>query len=242
MKIRNQFVVRGCAATTAYTIKMLFRTIRTQLHLEAGINPYDPPADRRYIWSVWHDAVVMPIFGRPQVRTTALVSLHRDGTFVESLLKCVNMPVVRGSSGRRGASAMRGLLNIAQTQDIVVTPDGPRGPRHQIKNGIVYLASRSGNSIVPTGFSTSRCWRIQGSWTDQVIPKPFSKVVLLVGKPISVPQGISRGDLPHYMELVQSEMHRLDVKAANLLEPRSPCSSPSAPKSAASEQPTQAAA
>jgi len=222
MKLRNRTAIRFLAATTAFMIKTLFRTTRTELHLEADIDPYDPPPDRRFIWSVWHDAVVMPVFGRPQVRTTGLVSLHRHGTFVESLLACVNMPVVRGSSGRSGTSAMRGLLKVAETQDIVVTPDGPRGPRHEIKTGIVYLASRSGNSIVPTGFGVSRAWRIKGSWTDQVIPKPFSKVILLVGQPIFVPAELPREERSHYVELVQSEMHRLETKASDLLVGRTP--------------------
>jgi lysophospholipid acyltransferase (LPLAT)-like uncharacterized protein len=222
MKIRNQAIIRSSAIATALTIKTLFRTIRSELHLEAGINPYDPPANRRFIWSVWHDSVVMPVFGRPQVRTSALVSLHRDGTFVEHLLHRVNMPVIRGSSGRGGAAALRTLLKVSESRDIVVTPDGPRGPRRELKTGIVYLASRSGNAIVPTGFAASRCWRIHGSWTDQVIPQPFSRVILLVGQPITIPQENSRDALRHYTELIQADMRRLDAKASRLVTGRRP--------------------
>ena len=107
MRLRNKAAVNFFASATAVTGKVLFRTIRSELHLESNIDPYNPPADRRFVWSIWHDLAVIPIFARLQARTTALVSLHRDGTFVEGVLKRVNLPVIRGSSGRGGSRALR---------------------------------------------------------------------------------------------------------------------------------------
>ena len=220
MRLRNKVAVNCFAAATAWTWKLLFRTVRAEFHFESNIDPYNPPADQRFIWAMWHDMAVIPIFARRQARTTALVSLHRDGTFVEGVLKQANLPVVRGSSGRGGSRALRTLLALAQTRDIAVTPDGPRGPRRQIKDGIVYLASRCGNPIVPTAYQASRCWRIRGSWTDLVIPKPFSRVIVLIGVPISIPRQLSRNDLQPYARRIQTEMERLDAEALNLLDGR----------------------
>jgi lysophospholipid acyltransferase (LPLAT)-like uncharacterized protein len=87
--------------------------------------------------------------------------------------------------------------------------------------GIVYLASRSGSSIVPTAFACSRSWRIPGSWTDLVIPQPFSEVVLLSGDPIKVPAGLARADLNDYVARVQAAMDSLDQLAVHTIKARS---------------------
>ena len=71
-------------------------------------------------------------------------------------------------------------MKTARDHHIVITPDGPRGPRQAMKSGIVYLASRSGREIIPVAHGCSRGWRVKGSWTDMMIPKPFSRVYGLV--------------------------------------------------------------
>lgn len=230
MKIKNDRVIYFLADMLAIGFKGLFRTTRSSVYTEAGIDPYDPPADRRFIWSVWHDSVLIPAFARRPPRFTALASAHRDGRFTERMMNNCNLPFIRGSSSRGGAKALRGLITVSQRTDIAMTPDGPRGPARKIKPGIVYMASRCGNAIIPTSFASSREWRLKGSWTYQAIPKPFSKVILLMGQPIPIPKKLGRDDLQPYVELVQSEMDRLDVRAKLLaqgkVEPPIPCEKP----------------
>ena len=122
------------------------------------------------------------------------------------------VPTVRGSTGRGGGKAARKLLNVARTSDIIITPDGPRGPRRELSKGIIYVASRSGNPIVPTAFGCSNAWEIQGSWTTQVIPKPFSKGIFMAGKPIEVPADLERDEIELYRVRVQQAMESLQVK------------------------------
>ena len=85
-----------------------------------------------------------------------------------------------------------------------------------MSRGAVFLASRTGRAIVPTAFSCAQSWKIKGSWTDLVIPKPLSKVILLPGDPIQVPPSLSRKDLNHYVDLVQDKMDRLNDEADQL--------------------------
>ena len=150
----------------------------------------------------------------------ALTSGHRDGLFVESVLKSVHVPAVRGSSGRTGGKAARRLLQTAKTHDIIVTPDGPRGPRRIMSRGVVYLASRSGNAIVPTAYACENAWEIQGSWTTQTIPKPFSKVAFVAGDPISIPPDLDRDGIEIHRETVQREMNALQEYADSLVNNR----------------------
>jgi len=71
--------------------------------------------------------------------------------------------------------------------------------------------------IVVNANAVSRYWNIQGSWTNQVVPKPFSKVFLLTGTPIYVPADITREQMESYQALVESELEQLQVYADRLL-------------------------
>ena len=161
-------------------------------------------------------SVVMAAFGGRHARTVALTSHHRDGSFVTSVLKAIGVPAVRGSTGHRGGNALREILTTAQDRDIVMTPDGPRGPRRKMSTGTIFLASRSGRAIVPTAFACESSWTIPGSWTSLVIPKPFSKVFLLAGDPIEVPADVSRDNLTQYAAQIQGQMDHLNAQAQRL--------------------------
>lgn len=190
------------------TLWSLFRTLDFELRTES-VDPYDSDGCERFLFSLWHDSAVMAVFGGRHNETVALTSRHRDGTFVASVLERVGVKPVRGSSGGGGKRAALELMRYAKDNDIVITPDGPRGPRRRISRGIVYLASKTQNAIVPTAFACSNAWEIPGSWTSLTVPKPFSRVVLLVGKPIAVPAGISDDEMAWYVNTLQREMDRL---------------------------------
>ena len=90
---------------------------------------------------------------------------------------------MRGSSSRKGASAIRQLAEvIAQGKDVMITPDGPRGPAYELGQGIVFLAQQSGAAVVPVNLEYSSCWRLK-SWDRFILPKPFSKVRVIFGAP-----------------------------------------------------------
>jgi lysophospholipid acyltransferase (LPLAT)-like uncharacterized protein len=158
------------------------------------------------LFSIWHDSAVIAAFGGRHARTVALTSRHRDGTFVENILRAVNVPSIRGSSGRTGSRAAMEMLRKSQTHDFVITPDGPRGPRRTMSRGIVYLASKTGNPIVPTAFACSNPWDVKGSWTSLTIPKPGSRLVLLAGEPINIPPELETSELAQYVKSVQRQM------------------------------------
>jgi lysophospholipid acyltransferase (LPLAT)-like uncharacterized protein len=68
---------------------------------------------------------------------------------------------------------------------VVITPDGPRGPAYELGPGIVFLAQKSGASVLPMNLEYSRFWRL-GSWDRFIIPRPFSKVRVLISQPLRV--------------------------------------------------------
>lgn len=211
MRIRSATIEWGLARLTVFAAWGLFATVRRQFFLaEPELSPYQRPANRTAIYSVWHDSLLPPLFLGRQPATKALVGMHRDGTFLANSLAALGIPCVRGSSSNGGARALRQLIDETDGYHIVVTPDGPRGPRREMKPGIAYLASRTGKFVVPTAFACTRSWSWGAGWTDLMVPKPGSTIVALTGPGIEIPPRSNREQLAHYDDLIQQEMNRLN--------------------------------
>jgi lysophospholipid acyltransferase (LPLAT)-like uncharacterized protein len=91
--------------------------------------------------------------------------------------------VVRGSSSRMGATALLELSEIlASGRDVLLTPDGPRGPAYELGPGVIFLAQKTRAPVVPINMEYSSCWRVK-SWDRFIIPRPFSKVRVIIGQP-----------------------------------------------------------
>ena len=186
VKIRSRFLTQLFAVVAVGLVRLLFKTCRVRTMPEdPDSNCYGSTGDRRYLYCIWHDQIMMTVFtGRPQ-KMAGLVSAHQDGSYLAESMKLVGITPVRGSSKRGGSRAMRELLERVRDYHVAITPDGPRGPRHKIKTGIIYLASRSGRGIIPAAHSCRRAWHIRGNWTDMMIPWPFTVLYARGGPPFS---------------------------------------------------------
>ena len=126
---------------------------------------------------------------------TALVSLSRDGDFGETLGLSLGAKVVRGSTSRGGAGALRALVaEVRGGRGAVMVVDGPRGPRHQPKPGAVTLARLTGVPVVPLTWSASRTWHLR-SWDRMEIPQPFSRIEVRVGEALEVARDLDASEL-----------------------------------------------
>lgn len=166
------------------------RTLRFEIDDRAGL--IGTPPNERYIGALWHNRLLLfPFVLRrylPQRRGAALISASRDGAILADLVGRFGYETVRGSSSRKGASAMRQLAEvIAHGGDAVITPDGPRGPAYELGQGIIYLAQQSGAAVIPVNLEFSHCWRLK-SWDRFILPKPFSKVRVVFDSPHRVAQ------------------------------------------------------
>ena len=197
MRLRSKTLNWLIGTFGVFVFRCLFKTLRLRFHTAEKTNPYAIEGDDRFIYCVWHDQLLIPIFGGKHRYTAALVSQAQDGGFVSAALRSVGIQPVRGSTSRGGAQAMRQLIRESEGKHIVMTPDGPRGPRRELSAGVVFLAAHSGRAIVPAAFTCERGWRFGVSWTDLLVPKPFSKVHMLTGSPIYISSESSdlRGDV-----------------------------------------------
>ena len=217
MKIRSPLLTKLAIATFTRVVQLLFSTLRREFRAKtAGTNPYVTSGPERFLYCVWHDSIIVPIFAGRHTCSSALVSRHHDGSYIAGILRMVGVSSVRGSTKHGGASAVRQMMATAKDKHLVITPDGPRGPRRRMQSGIVFLASHTGRAIVPTAYACIRSWKIKGSWTHLMIPKPFTTIFLMVGEPIKVPPDLSREEVARYTALVQDEMDRLGTEVERM--------------------------
>jgi lysophospholipid acyltransferase (LPLAT)-like uncharacterized protein len=165
------------------TLRLRWKTERLQQqHWEAAIHDGSGA-----LLALWHGRMVCGMADHAGREYTVLVSRSRDGDISEKLLQRFGYRVIRGSSSRGGASAARAMLaSLGKGSKLVVTPDGPRGPRYSLNPGLVWMARETGLPILPLGFAVDRAWRL-GSWDRFTIPKWGARVVLVYGEPLRVP-------------------------------------------------------
>ncbi len=224
MKIRSRWLTWFAAATVVALSKLLFATCRKvyigaqdRTRLDHAPAPDDP---ERFVLCVWHDELLIPTFAAPRrlrEQTCCLVSQHQDGSYLANAMTLLGYSTVRGSSRRGGAQALRQLLEDTDGKHIVFTPDGPGGPRRRMKQGCIFVASQTGRRLLPGAFVASRAWRPKGSWTDLVVPKPFSTIYVVTGEPIEIPSDLTRELIEHFIEVAQHAMDKLSDDARGLL-------------------------
>jgi lysophospholipid acyltransferase (LPLAT)-like uncharacterized protein len=123
-----------------------------------------------------------------------LVSPSVDGEVPARIATWLGARVIRGSSTRTGARALRDYYGLLVNEGVspVITPDGPTGPRYRFKPGGLLLAQISGRPLLPMAFAASRAW--QFGWDRFVLPWPFSRIAISIGAPVSVARDVALTD------------------------------------------------
>lgn len=207
MTKRNRWIVPYLAAVIALFIRLWMNMMRVRMVSADGRSHPEDPRQSRYIYAFWHEGLLAPLATRPKIRV--LISQHTDGEFIAQVCERLGIGVIRGSTARGGCQA---LLEMIRDRDVTthlgITPDGPRGPRRQLKAGVVMVASQSGLPIVPVGIGFVSAWRFR-SWDQFALPRPGSTMVGVVGTPINVPRDLDRGALQQWVQLVEAELLEL---------------------------------
>lgn len=146
--------------------------------------------DQPVIFAIWHNRLLMlpPVFDPcfPGRQSVGLISASRDGDLVSILIERSGYGTIRGSTSRKGVIALRQLVDaLAAGMNVLITPDGPRGPIYKASQGVIFVAQQSGAAVVPMHMEYSNSWRLK-SWDRFFVPRPFSKVRAIFGPPIHV--------------------------------------------------------
>ena len=154
--------------------------------------------DRQLIHVFWHNRIcgLLPLWTkRFRTReTVVLASASKDGAAIEAAVGVYGVGSVRGSSSRRGAAALIALKKAAKSgKDLIITPDGPRGPRYSMQPGVIKLAQTTGLPLLPISLYFENFWRLK-TWDRFVIPKPFSKMTLIFREPLEIPRQLGEDE------------------------------------------------
>lgn len=177
---------------TAWVVFLVERLVTASLrcHWRDASGLAELPLAQPVIFCLWHNrlAISMVVHRRHRRKLAALVSASKDGALLAAVLARFGVQQVRGSSSRRGPQALLELTSRAQMgYDLAVTPDGPKGPRYVVQDGIIALAQLTGLPIVPVTCNTR--WKLcLKSWDSFQIPLPFSRCELILNAPLFVPR------------------------------------------------------
>ncbi len=197
------------------------------------MHPPDPDVER-LIYAFWHESFLGPAKIRTPVKV--LISQSADGELIAQVCHHLGMGTIRGSSKRGGAQALLQLLRDGENTHVAITPDGPRGPRRQVKTGVVLLASLTGLPIVPLGVGFTHAWRFR-SWDRFAIPRPFSTIAGVLGEPLTVPPDLDDAGIEQQRRRIEdallaatraAEQWAEQIAAGRVQDADGPCITPHA--------------
>lgn len=218
MKINQPWIQKLIGFTGAGAIRAWMRTLDYAVaYYDPSIDPARPEFDGQKIYVFWHEYLLLPIHMRGNCHFAMLISKHRDAELLARAARHLGFSCVRGSTNRGGVAALRELVRQGRNMNLVITPDGPRGPRRVMAQGAVYLASRLQLPLVAMGFGYDRPWRAR-SWDRFAIPRPFSRGRAVVGPPLSIPADLDRNGIEHYRQQTERLLNRLTLEAEQWAE------------------------
>ena len=147
------------------------------------------PRRSRVAFVSWHECLLPALWLHRGEGVAIIVSEARDGQYLADFTEAIGFALLRGSSTRGGAKALLGATRALDAGGTVaITPDGPRGPRREMKPGVLSAAARAGAVVIPVHAEADRAWRLR-SWDRFMIPKPFARIRMVYGTPFTVERG-----------------------------------------------------
>jgi len=165
-------------------IKILYKTNKKVFHAPQELS------DENFIMACWHGELLMIPYAYLKYRKTPHVKLiisdHFDGTLIAKTLSYFGFGTIRGSSRRNAARALLQAIKALKAGcDLGITPDGPKGPRHEVADGIIVMAQKADVKITLVEIKPSSFWQLN-SWDKFVIPKPFGTITYYISDLIDI--------------------------------------------------------
>ena len=198
-------------------VAMLGATLRWRVrgldHLDRLRRDGTPP-----VMAFWHGRILAATYYFRRRGIMVITSENFDGEWIARIIERFGYGTARGSTSRSGRRALLQLKRaVAAGRPAGFTVDGPRGPAEQAQPGAVWLAGATGSPLLPFHLEAARSWTA-GSWDRTQVPKPFSRVALVVGAPIEVPRDPAPDALEAKRLELERTLQRLGGEAVRLLE------------------------
>ena len=172
-----------------------------------------------FIYSFWHDQLLMcPLTWQSNSNIKVLISKHRDGDIIAQLISNLGFEAIRGSTHKTNKiknkggllSARKMIKSLKNGISIGISPDGPKGPRHKVSDGILSISRLSKSVILPVGIGFKKKW-VLNTWDKFIIPKPFNEITVIWGDPI--PAITNEKNNHQFRTKLESKMNNLTAQA-----------------------------
>jgi len=218
MKLQSSFLTGLGALLGTAAVRFWMDTLDYKAAFyDWSIDPAQPECQGQKIYLFWHEYILFPFFMRGHCDLAMLVSRHRDAEILSRAAYFMGFELVRGSTRRGGAAAIRELLRKSRRMHLAITPDGPRGPRRRVAPGAIYLASKLSLPLVLLGFGYDRPWRV-GSWDRFAIPRPGTRARCVPSPQIHVPSDLDHAGREHFRLRIEELLSRLTLEAETWAE------------------------
>ena len=180
-------------------------------------------SDQPIIIVSWHNRNILGSFGYVAHRRKGrnfypMASASKDGSIATEAMKHMGVACVRGSSSKGGTQALRAMLRLAkQGNDLGITPDGPRGPKYHMQEGVITTARLTRCPLIPMTYQAKRK-KILSSWDAMIVPFPFNSLTYVYGEPIEVPAKLTEEEHEAWRLKVEQEMMRIVALSDQLAE------------------------
>ncbi|MDD3007630.1 MAG: lysophospholipid acyltransferase family protein [Arcobacter sp.] len=166
-----------------YLVKIIYATNKKVYH-----HPKDD--GKPIIICMWHGDLISQIYNyftfRKNGTVKAMISHNKDGEIITNLASMFKIGAVRGSSSKGAAKVLiSAIKELKSGSDLAITPDGPRGPRYSVADGVIALAQKSESKIVCFNTIPSKYWQFN-SWDKFVLPKPFGRIDFYISEPFDI--------------------------------------------------------
>ena len=205
--LRQRIVLSLIVEAGYWFIRLLGPTLRVSVSYEEGAQK---TLDQRpLVASFWHSCMIPATYLFRNMGIRVMSSFSYDGEYMGRIIRRFGFVAVKGSSSRNPVRALLGLRRaLAEGWTVAFTLDGPRGPRHKVKPGPVALGRSTGLALTTFHAAVDKAW-VLNSWDRMMIPMPFSRVLVRVGKLIPVPTEASDADLEGYTAELQATLDRV---------------------------------
>lgn len=165
-------------------IRFIFLTNKKVFHSPEHIG------EKATIFACWHGELLMLPYLYLKYRKTpnakVLISSHFDGMLISKTIKYFGLDTIQGSTNRNATRVlMQAIRALKEGFDIGITPDGPKGPRHEVAEGVIAMAQKTNAKIILIKIKPTRFWQFN-SWDKFIIPKPFGTLYYYADEPIDV--------------------------------------------------------
>ena len=206
-KLVKNFIVQNILGLLGFIYICIVRITSQINHKNKSIPEYFWKNKKPFILAFWHNQLLMISFSwKKNKKLNILASGHSDGQFGAIIAKYLGSNTLTVSAKKRKVN-IRPIFDLLNNNNYIgITPDGPRGPKEKVSDGVIKIAKNSNVPIIPVGFWSSRNFTLN-SWDSFLITYPFSKSVFAWSEPILIPNNLRDEEISKFQLLLENKIN-----------------------------------